>query len=116
MQGVIRGAVGNEDASALREGNVFGKAVDLRFERESVFGVGAGKTFGDIDAVAGFYFCDAWDDRVDYAGAVGGGSVGKLRKHGVIAGAGIGVGGLDKLGRGFARGMCRGGLWDAGFF
>src|SRR5882757_2031380 len=98
MQGVIRGAVGNEDASALREGNVFGKAVDLRFERESVFGVGAGKAFGDIDAVAGFYFCDAWADRVDYAGAVGAGSVGKLWKHGVIAGAGIGVGGIDACG------------------
>src|SRR5258708_39337552 len=105
MQGVIRGAVGNEDASALREGNVFGKAVDLRFERESVFGVGTGKTFGDVDAVAGFYFGDAVADGVDYTGAVGTGSVGKLWKDGVIAGAGVGVGGMEPSGGGFKQGL-----------
>src|SRR6266404_3317426 len=95
MQGVIRGAIGNEDASALGERNVFRKAMNLRFEGEGVFGVGAGNAFGDVHAVAGFYFCDAVANRFDYTGAVAAGSVGKLRKDGVIAGAGIGVGGID---------------------
>src|SRR5262245_14073553 len=116
MERVISGAVRNEDTCTLRERDFFGQAIDLGFEREGVLGVGAGDIFGEVDAVAGFYFADALADGFDYACAVGAGRVGELREDGVVAGASVGVGGIDSGGVDFDEDLAGGGLGRGDFF
>src|ERR1700682_613051 len=71
IQGVIRGAVGNPDASALSKSYFVGKTMHLILERDGVLRVGAADGAGGVDAVARFHFLDVWAYRFDDTSGVG---------------------------------------------
>src|ERR1700687_1194812 len=110
MDGMVRRGIRDKDASALREGDATGQQKNLRLGRERVFGVGAGKTFRDVDAVAGFYFFHAIADGVDDACSIGSGRVGKRWDYSVVARAGVSIGGIDTGGVDFYQYLSGGGL------
>src|ERR1700747_2347120 len=116
VDGVVGRGVGDENTSALRERNTIGQREDLRFEREREFGIGAGETFRDIDAVAGFYFFHAIADGIDDASSFAAGSIGKRREDGIVAGARVSVGGIHTGGVDFYQHLSSGGFGRGEFF
>jgi hypothetical protein len=116
MERVVSSSVGNENAGALRERIFLGQTIDLRFEREGVFGVRAGEILGEVDAIAGTDFADAVADGFDDAGAIGAGRVRELRKDCVVAGTRVSVGGIDACSVDLDEDLSGGGLGRGDFF
>ena len=88
--------------------------MNLRFQREGEFGVGAAQCSRRVDAVARFYFLNAIADGFDDAGGVRSRRVRQRRLDGIGAGAHIGVVGIDAGGVDFYQDLagCGFGRWD----
>ena len=85
-EGPVGGGVGNIDSGALSEGKGAGKGMDLGWFAEGEFGIGAGKAPAEVNALAGGF---------DDAGSIHAGGVGEVWRRGVLAGADVGVNGVD---------------------
>jgi len=116
MDGMIRRGIRDKDASTLREGNAIGQRKNLRLGRKRVFGVGAGKAFRNVNALACFHFFHTFADGLDDACSIGSGRVGKRWQHCVIAGARVSVGGIDTGCVDFYQYLSGGGLGCGEFF